>query len=99
MGQHDGDFHIAQANALCTIVSRLLSITLCRRMRQPVTAVLSEQRLSKIKFDKLLMSHQGSPLVERARETVEELVSNTIEQIRSKNNAKTMPESRWEGDF
>jgi hypothetical protein len=35
----------------------------------------------------LLMSHQDSPLVERARETVEQLVSNTIEQIRSQNNA------------
>ena len=52
----------------------------------PVTAVVSAQRLSKIKFDKLLMSHQDSPLVERARETVEQLVSNTIEQIRSQNN-------------
>jgi len=36
LGQHDGDFHIGQANALCTIVSRLLSITLCRRMRHPL---------------------------------------------------------------
>jgi glyoxylase-like metal-dependent hydrolase (beta-lactamase superfamily II) len=53
----------------------------------PVTAVLSAQRLSKIKFDKLLMSHQDSPLVERARETVEQLVSNTIGQIRPQNNA------------
>ena len=53
----------------------------------PVTAVLSAQRLSKIKFDKLLMSHQDSPLVERARETVEQLVSNTIKQTRSQNNA------------
>jgi len=53
----------------------------------PVTAVLSAQRLSKIKFDRLLMSHQDSPLVERARETVEQLVSNTIEQIKSNNNA------------
>jgi glyoxylase-like metal-dependent hydrolase (beta-lactamase superfamily II) len=52
----------------------------------PVTAVISAQRLSKIKFDKLLMSHQDSPLVERARETVEQLVSNTIEQIRPQNN-------------
>ena len=53
----------------------------------PVTAVLSAQRLSKIKFDRLMMSHQDSPLVERARETVEQLVSNTIEQIKSNNNA------------
>jgi hypothetical protein len=31
----------------------------------PVTATVSAQRLSKIEFDKLLMSHQGSSLVER----------------------------------
>jgi glyoxylase-like metal-dependent hydrolase (beta-lactamase superfamily II) len=46
----------------------------------PVTAAVSAQRLSKIKFDKLLISHQDSPLVERARETVEELVSNTLQK-------------------
>jgi hypothetical protein len=34
------------------------------------------------------MSHQDSPLVERARETVEQIVSNTIEQLKSQNNAQ-----------
>jgi glyoxylase-like metal-dependent hydrolase (beta-lactamase superfamily II) len=53
----------------------------------PVTAMFSAQRLSKIKFDKLLISHQHSPLVQRARETVEQLVSNTIEQTKSQNDA------------
>jgi hypothetical protein len=43
-----------------------------------VTATVSVQRLSKIKFDKLLMSHQDSPLLERARETVEKLVSDAL---------------------
>jgi glyoxylase-like metal-dependent hydrolase (beta-lactamase superfamily II) len=52
----------------------------------PVTAVLSAQRLAKVKFDKLLMSHQDSPLVERANETVEHLVSKTIEQIKAQDN-------------
>jgi hypothetical protein len=33
-----------------------------------------------------LMSHQDSPLVERANETVEQLVSNTIAQIKTQNN-------------
>jgi glyoxylase-like metal-dependent hydrolase (beta-lactamase superfamily II) len=46
-----------------------------------VTATVSAQRLSKIKFDKLLMSHQDSPLVERARETVEKLVSDTLQKL------------------
>jgi glyoxylase-like metal-dependent hydrolase (beta-lactamase superfamily II) len=50
----------------------------------PVTATVSAQRLSRIKFDKLLMSHQDSPLVERARETVEELVSNTLKKLNNK---------------
>jgi hypothetical protein len=31
-----------------------------------------------------LMSHQDSPLVERARETVEELVSNTLKKLNNK---------------
>ena len=47
----------------------------------PVTATVSAQRLSKIKFDKLLMSHQDSPLLERARETVEKLVSDTLQKL------------------
>jgi glyoxylase-like metal-dependent hydrolase (beta-lactamase superfamily II) len=48
----------------------------------PVTATVSAQRLSKIEFDKLLMSHQDSPLVERARETVEKLVSDTLQKLK-----------------
>jgi glyoxylase-like metal-dependent hydrolase (beta-lactamase superfamily II) len=47
-----------------------------------VTALVSAQRLSKIKFDKLLMAHQDSPLLERARETVEKLVSDSIQKLR-----------------
>jgi glyoxylase-like metal-dependent hydrolase (beta-lactamase superfamily II) len=47
-----------------------------------VTAVVSAKRLSKIKFDKLLMAHQDSPLLERARETVEKLVSESIQKLR-----------------
>jgi glyoxylase-like metal-dependent hydrolase (beta-lactamase superfamily II) len=46
-----------------------------------VTATVSAQRLSKIKFDKLLMSHQDSPLVERAKETVEKLVSDALQKL------------------
>ena len=43
----------------------------------PITA-WSAQRLSKVKFDKLLMSHQDSILVERSNETVEQLVSKKL---------------------
>jgi glyoxylase-like metal-dependent hydrolase (beta-lactamase superfamily II) len=37
----------------------------------PVTAIVSAQRLSKVDFDKLLMAHQDSPLLEGARGAVE----------------------------
>jgi hypothetical protein len=47
----------------------------------PVTATVSAQELSKIEFDKLLIYHQDSPLVERERETVEKLVSDTIQKL------------------
>jgi hypothetical protein len=46
-----------------------------------VPATVSARRLSKIKFDKLLMSHQDSPLLERARETVEKLVSDALQKL------------------
>jgi glyoxylase-like metal-dependent hydrolase (beta-lactamase superfamily II) len=39
----------------------------------PVTAIVSAQRLSKVNFDKLLMAHQDSPILEGAREAVEML--------------------------
>ena len=48
----------------------------------PITALVSAQRLSKIKFNKLLMAHQDSPLLERAREIVEKLVSDSIQKIK-----------------
>jgi glyoxylase-like metal-dependent hydrolase (beta-lactamase superfamily II) len=48
----------------------------------PVTALVSAQRLSKIKFDKLLTAHQDSPLLEGAREIVEKLVSDSIQILR-----------------
>jgi glyoxylase-like metal-dependent hydrolase (beta-lactamase superfamily II) len=47
----------------------------------PVTAAVSAQRLSKVKFDKLLMSYQDSPIVEKARESVEKLVSDTLQKL------------------
>ena len=47
-----------------------------------ITATVSAQRLSRIKFDKLLMSHQDSPLVERARETVEAACFKHIPKIK-----------------
>ena len=48
----------------------------------PITAIVSAQRLSKVNFDKLLMAHQDSPLLERARETVEKLVDESIQKLK-----------------
>ena len=48
----------------------------------PVTAIVSAQRLSKVKFDKLLMAHQDSPLLEGAREAVETLVAESILKLK-----------------
>jgi glyoxylase-like metal-dependent hydrolase (beta-lactamase superfamily II) len=48
----------------------------------PVTAIVSAQRLSKVKFDKLLMAHQDSPLLEGAREAVETLVSESLLKLK-----------------
>jgi glyoxylase-like metal-dependent hydrolase (beta-lactamase superfamily II) len=48
----------------------------------PTTAIVSAQRLSKVNFDKLLMAHQDSPLLEGARETVEKLVDESIRNLK-----------------
>jgi len=45
---------------------------------------VSAQRLSKVNFDKLLMAHQDSPLLEGARETVEKLVDESIRNLKSR---------------
>ena len=48
----------------------------------PVTAIVSAQRLSKVNFDKLLMAHQDSPLLEGAKEAVETLVAESIKKLK-----------------
>ncbi|MDQ2684519.1 MAG: MBL fold metallo-hydrolase, partial [Thermoproteota archaeon] len=48
----------------------------------PTTAIVSAQRLSKVNFDKLLMAHQDSPLIEGAREAVEKLVAEYIRNLK-----------------
>ena len=48
----------------------------------PVTAIVSAQRLSKVNFDKLLMAHQDSPLLEGARGAVETLVAESIQKLK-----------------
>ena len=48
----------------------------------PTTAIVSAQRLSRINFDKLLMAHQDAPLLEGAREAVEKLVAEYIQNLK-----------------
>jgi glyoxylase-like metal-dependent hydrolase (beta-lactamase superfamily II) len=48
----------------------------------PITAIISAQRLSKVNFDKLLMAHQDSPLLEGARGIVETLVAESIQKLK-----------------
>ena len=48
----------------------------------PITAIISAQRLSKVNFDKLLMAHQDSPLLEGARGAVETVVAQSIQKLK-----------------
>jgi hypothetical protein len=47
-----------------------------------VTAILSAEKVSKINFDKLLMAHQDSPLLNGTRRTVETLVMESIKKLK-----------------
>ncbi len=49
---------------------------------ESVTEIVSAQRLSKVNFEKLLMTHQDSPLLEGAREAVETLVAQSIQNLK-----------------
>ena len=48
----------------------------------PVTAIVSAQRPTKVNFDKLLMAHQDFPLLEGAKEAVETLVAQSIQNLK-----------------
>jgi glyoxylase-like metal-dependent hydrolase (beta-lactamase superfamily II) len=53
----------------------------------PLTAIISAQRISRIKFDKLLLAHQSEPILEGGQKAVQKVVSDTIEK--SKPGGKT----------
>ncbi len=48
----------------------------------PDTAAVSARRISQLKFDKLLLAHQDTPIVEGAREAVEKAARLTIEKTK-----------------
>lgn len=48
----------------------------------PVTAAISVQRVSRIKFDKLLLSHQSGPIEEGAQKAVEKVAEDAIKKTK-----------------
>jgi glyoxylase-like metal-dependent hydrolase (beta-lactamase superfamily II) len=49
----------------------------------PLTAAISAQRVSRIKFDKLLLAHQSAPILEDAQRAVEKVATNALEKSKS----------------
>lgn len=49
----------------------------------PLTALISAQRVSLVKFDKLLLAHQSEPILEGGQKAVEKVVLNTLERSKS----------------
>jgi hypothetical protein len=50
----------------------------------PVTAAISAKRISKINFDKLLLAHQDSPVLENAQKEVEKVAVEAIKNLKDK---------------
>jgi glyoxylase-like metal-dependent hydrolase (beta-lactamase superfamily II) len=46
----------------------------------PLTALISAQRVSRIKFDKLLLAHQSRPILEGGQKAVEKVVTNNLKK-------------------
>jgi glyoxylase-like metal-dependent hydrolase (beta-lactamase superfamily II) len=47
----------------------------------PITAAISVRRISQIKFDKLLLAHQDSPILEGAQKYVDKAASVALHQV------------------
>jgi glyoxylase-like metal-dependent hydrolase (beta-lactamase superfamily II) len=48
----------------------------------PVTAAISAKRISKVNFDKLLLAHQDSPVLENAQKEVEKAAAEFIRNLK-----------------
>jgi glyoxylase-like metal-dependent hydrolase (beta-lactamase superfamily II) len=48
----------------------------------PVTAAISAKRISKVNFDKLLLAHQDSPVLENAQKEVEKAAAEAIRNLK-----------------
>ena len=51
----------------------------------PVTAAISAKRMSKVNFDKLLLAHQDSPVLENAQKEVEKAAAEAIMDLKARN--------------
>jgi hypothetical protein len=47
----------------------------------PVTAAISAERISKVNFDKLLLAHQDSPVLENGQKEVEKAAAEAIRNL------------------
>lgn len=50
----------------------------------PVTAAISAKRISKVNFDKLLLAHQDSPVLENAQKEVEKTAEEAIMNLKQR---------------
>ena len=50
----------------------------------PVTAAISAKRMSKVNFDKLLLAHQDSPVLENAQKEVEKTAEQAIMNLKQR---------------
>jgi hypothetical protein len=48
----------------------------------PVTAAISAKRIAKVNFDKLLLAHQDSPVLENAQKEVEKAATEAIRNLK-----------------
>jgi hypothetical protein len=46
------------------------------------TALISAQRVSRIKFDKLLLAHQSEPILEDGHGAVEKVVTDNLKKLK-----------------
>jgi glyoxylase-like metal-dependent hydrolase (beta-lactamase superfamily II) len=48
----------------------------------PITAAVSAKRISRVNFDKLLLAHQDSPILEKAQKEVEKAATEAIRNLK-----------------
>ncbi len=57
-------------------------LTLFQFLIDPVTAAISAERISKVNFDKLLLAHHDSPVLENGQKEVEKAAAEAIRNLK-----------------